>query len=130
MVKEGECIAGATKSSYEDLTEKSAKHACMSDENWEEMNLKAVSMIQLCLTNELYKTMMDEETATRLWSRLEKLYMTKSLSNKLYLQKQLYRLRLKEQTTILEHLNLFNKVINELLAVDVNIDVWSKNSAK
>jgi len=29
----------------------------------------------------------DEETATRLWSRLETLYMMKNLSNKLYVKK-------------------------------------------
>ena len=66
--------------------------------------------------------MMDEETVTGLLSRLEILYMTKILSNKLYLKKQLYRLRMKEGIIVLEHLNFFNKVISELLAVDVKID--------
>ena len=50
------------------------------------------------------------------------MYMTKSFSNKLYLKNQLYRLRMNKKTTVLEHLNFFNKVINELLAVDVEID--------
>ena len=45
--------------------------------------------------------------------------MTKSLSNKLYLKKQLYRLCMKEGTIVLEHLDFFNKVISELLAIDV-----------
>ena len=54
------------------------------------------------------------------------LYMTKSLSNKLYLMKQLYGLRMNEGTTVLEHLNFFNKVISELLAVDVMIDEEDK----
>ena len=54
------------------------------------------------------------------------MYMMKSLSNKLYLKKQLYGLRMKEGTTALEHLNLFNKVISELLAVDVKIDEEDK----
>ena len=45
--------------------------------------------------------------------------MAKSLSNKLYLKKQLYRLCMKEGTIVLEHLDLFNKVISELLAIDV-----------
>ena len=40
-----------------------------------------------------------------------------SLSNKLYLNKQLDGLRMMEGTTVLEHLNFFNKVISELLAV-------------
>ena len=35
----------------------------------------------------------------------------KSLSNKLYLKKQLYGLRMKEGTAVLEYLNFFNKVI-------------------
>ena len=54
------------------------------------------------------------------------LYMTKSLSNKLYLKKQLYELRMKEGTAVLEHLNFFKKVISEFLAVDVKIDEEDK----
>ena len=69
---------------------------------------------------------MDEETATGLWSRLEILYMTKSLSNKLYLKKQLYGLRMNEGTTMLKHLNFFNKIIIDLLAVDVKINEEDK----
>ena len=69
--------------------------------------------------------MMDEKMVTGLWSRLE-MYMIKSLFNKLYLKKQLYRLRMNEWTAVLEHLNFFNKVIIELLAVDVKIDEEDK----
>ena len=65
---------------------------------------------------------MDEEMATGLWSRLETLYMTISFSNKLYPKKQLYELSMKERTAVFEHLNFFNKVISELLHIDVNID--------
>jgi len=61
----------------------------------------------------------DEEITTYLWSRLEILYMTKGQSNKLYLKKQLYGLHIKQEIAVLEHLN---KVISQLLAVDVNID--------
>ena len=82
------------------------------------------STIQQCLADEVMYNMMDEETATELWSRLET-YMTKSLSNKLYLKK-LYELCMKEGTAVLEYLNFFNKVINELLAVDVKIDEEDK----
>ena len=54
------------------------------------------------------------------------MYMKKSLSNKLYLKKQLYGLHIKERTVVLEHLNFFNKIINELLTVDVKIDEVDK----
>ena len=65
------------------------------------MDLKAASMIHLCLADEVIYNVMDEETATDLWSRLETLYVTKSLSNKLYLKKQLYGLHIKKGTTVL-----------------------------
>ena len=52
--------------------------------------------------------------------------MTKSLSNKMYLKKQLYELRMNKETAVLEHLNFLNKVINELLAVHVKIDKEDK----
>jgi len=90
------------------------------------MDLKAASTIQLCLEDEVMYNVMDEETTTGLLSRLETLYMTKSLSNKLYLKKQLYRLRMKEGTAVLEHLKFFNKIISELLTVDVKIDEEDK----
>ena len=45
---------------------------------------------------------MDEEMATSLWSSLEMLYMTKNLSNKLYLKKQLYELRMKKEIAALD----------------------------
>ena len=52
--------------------------------------------------------------------------MTKSLSNKLYLKKQLYGLWMKQGTKVLEHLNFFNKVISELLAIDILINEKDK----
>ena len=47
--------------------------------------------------------------------------MTKNLSNKLYLKKQLYGLHMNKETTVLEHLNFFKKVISKLLPANVKI---------
>ena len=105
---------------------KSAKPAGMSNEDWEEMDLKAASTIQLCLPDEVMYNVMDEETTTGLWSRLETLYMMKSLSNKLCLKKQLYGPCMNEGTVMMEHLNFFKKVISELLTIDVKIDEEDK----
>ena len=90
------------------------------------MDLKAASTIQLCPADEVMCNVMDEEMTTRLWLWLETLYMLKNLSNKLYLKKQLYGLRMKEGATKLEPLNFFNKVISKLLTVDVKIDEEDK----
>ena len=108
------------------MQDKSAKTVGTSNENWEETDLKIASTIQLCLVDEVMYNMMDEEMTTRLWSKLEILYMTKSLSNKLNLKKQLYELCMNEETTVLDHLNFFNKIIIELLTIDVKINEEDK----
>ena len=52
--------------------------------------------------------------------------MTKSLSNKLYMKKQLYYLRMAEGTPILQHLNAFNKIVGDLLALEVKVEEKDK----
>lgn len=46
----------------------------------------------------------------------------KSLVKKIYLMKQLYNLKMKDETSILEHLNEFNNFLNDILRTDVKID--------
>ena len=72
---------------HKTLHGKKSKPASMSDEDWEELVLKAASTIQLCLADEVMYNVMDEDTATSLWLRSESLYMTNILSNKMYLKK-------------------------------------------
>src|SRR3954467_15725451 len=52
--------------------------------------------------------------------------MTKSLSNKLYMKKQLYCLRMAEETPILQHLNAFNKTVSDLLALEMKMEEEDK----
>ena len=77
---------------------------------------------QLCLSDEILYNVMNEETTAGLWCRLESLYMTNSLSNKLFMKKQLYSLRMKDGTPILQHLNAFNRTLSDLLALEVKLE--------
>ena len=51
--------------------------------------------------------------------------MTKSLSNKLFLKKQLYSPQMKEGTLILQ-LNAFNQILSDLLALEVKLEEEDK----
>ena len=48
--------------------------------------------------------------------------MTKSLTNKLFVKKQLYSLQMEEGTDLLEHLNMFNQIVNKLANLEVKIE--------
>ncbi|GKA47703.1 hypothetical protein Tco_0740586, partial [Tanacetum coccineum] len=71
------------------------KPQSMSDEDWLELDEKALATIQLFLTREVLREVIYETTAAGLWLKLESLYMTKSLANKLWLKDRLYTLRMK-----------------------------------
>ena len=50
---------------------------------------KVHSDILLCLGHEVLCEVVEEDMTTKLWLKLESLYMTKSLTNHLYLKKRL-----------------------------------------
>ncbi|MBA0671123.1 hypothetical protein Goklo_029604, partial [Gossypium klotzschianum] len=55
-------------------------------DEWEELDEKALSTIQLCLTNIVLQEVLMEKISTTLWKRLETFYATKSLVNRLVLK--------------------------------------------
>ncbi|PKA57601.1 Retrovirus-related Pol polyprotein from transposon TNT 1-94 [Apostasia shenzhenica] len=93
----------------------------MTDEEWKELDLKALSTIQLCLADEVLYNISDVETSVDLWRKLEKFYMSKSLTNKLYMKRQLYNLRMSEGANLLEHMNVFSKMISQFHSIEVKL---------
>ena len=51
------------------------KPACMTTEEWEEIDKKTLATIQFCLTNEVLREIIHCITTTDLWLNLEQLYM-------------------------------------------------------
>ena len=55
---------------------KSRKPKDMSDDEWEELDARVLSVIRLCLENEVLFNIFGETTTVGLWNKLERLYMT------------------------------------------------------
>ncbi|VFQ63901.1 unnamed protein product [Cuscuta campestris] len=98
-----------------------AKPEKMSDNDWQELCEKCVSTIRLCIADSVVNCVIDEESPVAIWEKLEKLYMAKSLTNKLLLKRRLYRLQMEDEDTLVGHMNVFNGLIDELKQVDVKI---------
>ena len=58
------------------------------------------STIWLCLADEVMYHVMDEESLTTIWLKLESRYMSKSVTNKLLLEKKLYGLKMEKGSTL------------------------------
>ena len=55
------------------------------EKTWEQLQMQMVSTIHMYLTDEVVIHILDEISPTMLWSKLEELYMMKSLTNTLFL---------------------------------------------
>ena len=58
----------------------------MDDLDWEELQQRATGTIRLCLADEIMYQVMDIKSPGEVWQKLESRYMSKSLTNKLYLK--------------------------------------------
>uniref|UniRef100_A0A2N9FA36 CCHC-type domain-containing protein n=1 Tax=Fagus sylvatica TaxID=28930 RepID=A0A2N9FA36_FAGSY len=80
---------------------KTKKPEKMTDEEWEELDMKAVSTIRLLLADEVMYDVMEENSTAGIWLNLEKRYMSKSLTNKLHLKQKLYGLKMTEDKAMM-----------------------------
>ena len=64
----------------------------------------------------------NETSTVDLWKKLENMHMSKSLTNCLFLKKELYQLKMVDGVDIRDHLNYFTKLITQLSCIDVKVD--------
>ena len=79
----------------------------MMEETWQELDEKALKVIQLFLVDEVFGKFFMEKTASFLWERLQDHYLKKSLANQLILKQRLFFLRMHEGILIKSTLQNF-----------------------
>ena len=83
---------------------------------------KAYSTILLCMADEIIIEVSGVDVAADLWSKLESLYMTKSLTKKLLLKQHLFAMRMQEGTQLQDHLDSLNSILLDLRNIDVKVE--------
>ena len=104
------------------LKGKNALLATLSNEEKEDLLEWAHSAIMLSLGDEVLREIVDEEIAVGLWLKLESRYMTKSLTNHLYMRQRLYTIRMKESTPVSDHLDEFNRIVIDLKNIECKVE--------
>lgn len=75
---------------------------------------KAQSIIILCLSDKVIRKVAKDKSAAYVWTKLESLYMTKSLTNQLFMKQRLYSYKLTEDKGMEDQIDEFNKVLDDL----------------
>ncbi|XXG89857.1 hypothetical protein AAC387_Pa12g1759 [Persea americana] len=104
------------------LRGKNALSEKLSDEEKDGLLEKAYGQILLFLSDGVLRKVVQEETVAGIWQKLENLYITKSLTNRLYLKKRLFTLQMQEGTYVSTHLDSFTKAIMDLENINIEID--------
>ena len=95
----------------------------MKDEEWEVLDRNALETIRLCLASSVAFNILKEKTIEGVMSALSKLYEKPSASNKVYLMKRLFNMKMSEGGSIADHLNEFNTLTSQLNSAKENFDV-------
>jgi len=94
----------------------------MSQEENTEMVDKAMSAIVLCLEDKVLKDVTKEHIVASMLSKLDSLYMTKSLAHRKFLKQQLYSFKMVESKAIMKQLTEFNKILDDFENIEVHLE--------
>jgi len=94
----------------------------MTDAQWMVLDRKALGAIRLSLSKSVAFNIKGQETATDLMKALSNLYEQPSAARKVHLIKKLVNLKMSENQSFKEHLNVFNEVTDGLNSVSIVFD--------
>ena len=95
----------------------------MKDEECEVLDRKELGTIQLCLASSLAFNILKEIKTEGVMSALSKLYEKPSASNKVFLMKRLFNMKMSKSGSVADHLNEFNTLTSQLSSVKVNFEI-------
>lgn len=83
---------------------------------------KALSLIQLHLSNDILQEVLQEKTAAALWLKLESICMSKDLTSKMHMKMKLFSHKLQEGGSVMNHISVFKEIVADLKSMEVEFD--------
>ena len=85
-------------------------------------NRTTLSLIQLHLSNDILQEVLQKKTATKLWLKLESIYMSKNVTSKMHMKLKLFTLKMQEGDSVLGHLSVFKEIVADLGLTEVKYE--------
>ena len=111
------------KDLYLPLGGKSKQPMAMKNEEWEvNLDRKTLGTIPLCFASSVAFNISKEKTIESVMNALAKLYKETSASNKAFLMKRLFNMKMSKGGYVVDRLNEFNMITNQRSFVKVNFE--------
>lgn len=98
----------------------------LSGEQKTEILKKIHSAIILCLGDKALRQVAKEKYVAAVWIKLESLYMTKSLANRLFMKHRLHSFKMKEDLGLSDQVDEFIKILDDLENLEIKLDEEDK----
>ncbi|KAH9801561.1 hypothetical protein KPL71_001082 [Citrus sinensis] len=98
--------------------EASTSSSSLTPQQAAKIDKKARSTIILSLGDSVIREVARERTVADLWAKLEMVYMTKSLANRLYIKKRMFTLKMAGGSSLEDRIDEFNQVCDTLEIID------------
>ena len=83
---------------------------------------KALSLIQLHLSNDILQEVLTERSAAGLWLKLESICMSKDLTSKMHVKMKLFMHKLQEGGSVMNHISVFKEIVADLVSMEVKYE--------
>jgi hypothetical protein len=83
---------------------------------------KALSLIQLHLSNNILHEVLQEKSASALWLKLKSICMSKDLTSRLHVKMKLFSHKLQEGAPVMNHLSISREIVSDLLCMEVKYE--------
>eukprot|EP00250_Pteridium_aquilinum_P021200 c25051_g1_i1 orf=1172-1807(-) len=98
------------------------EHFQVTQYDRDELDAMARSTIRLHLAESVYFTVLDCNTAHATWQKLCNTYEQNTPSNKVFLMRKLFNLRMKENGSVAHHINDFESTFAQMRTQQMNLD--------
>ena len=91
-----------------------------------EIQSKAFSAIILSLSDNVLRSVSNVNTVTELWEKLEEVYRSKAMPNRIYMKEKFFAFKMDDSKSIENGIDEFNIVVLDLEELEVKIDEEDK----
>lgn len=98
----------------------------MTEDQFNEMKEITYNTIILYLADNVLRQVNEQVTAKEVWAQLDKIYLTKTLTNKLYLKERFFGFKMDTTKDLEQNLDEFNRATIDLMNIGEKIDDENK----
>ena len=91
----------------------------MEQADWDLLDRQALGVVRLTLARNVAFNIVKEKTTADLMKALSNMYEKPSASNKVYLMRRLFNLKMAEGASVTDHINEFNVITTQLSSVEI-----------